>query len=111
MTKEQAIELWYRFIESSRVIKDECTVGMTYTYYELNLKYYGKTIAWIRLLSTPVFSGHSNSVPEESTYQTLETEYGKFNLTPQECFYMRTSWFNRDKQKGIIPINEVEKLL
>ena len=110
ITKEQAIELWYKFLDSDKVIKEKNTIGAAYTYYALHLKQRGVTVATINLMSDPIFIGRDNEINERS-YRQLETQYGKYPLTMEECTQLRDSWVNRESSKEVIPFSDIDKLL
>lgn len=113
ITKEQAIALWFKFIDSNKVRKDKKGYGPGgYGQFILNFELYGKKLSEVTLITNNVYEQEEFNHPiSENCIKALYTPYGQFNLTCEEATECRSAWVNRDQNKGKLPYEELIKVL
>lgn len=118
MTKQEAIELWDKFINSNNVRKSDLQTSMSFiSYYTLTLYAKDLEIAQLNLEALgKKFLGMDQS---EYTYSwknlpnkwKYKTPYGEFELTIEESNLMLDKWLNRHKMKEQLSLEELKKYL
>lgn len=118
ITKEQAIELWNKFIESSSVRKDDSQSAMSFTanYY---LILYSKDTIMAHLELESLGKKFIGMDQTEDTYSwknmptewKYKTPYGNFILTTEESNLMRDQWMNRGKSKEVPTLEQLNEYL
>jgi len=106
ITKEQAIFLWLKFIDSNRVKKHQMGYGPCGPYAQFILSY-----EWYRKeISMTLITDNDRPISEKSI-KSLSTPFGLFALTCEEANKCRDAWVERNEQKGNINLNEFDELI
>jgi len=107
ITKEQALDLWSRFIASPRVRKEVgYGPGWPYSQFVLTLWTGDLKAISLTLLTSNV---HGDFYPQLS--HTLHTPFGEFNLTAEEAEAARALFINRNKFLGIPSLESILEML
>lgn len=118
ITKEQAIELWIKFIDSPSVRKFDDQPAMIFSgFYYLTLYSKDTQIATLKLESLgKKFLGMDQTQDTYSwknmpTRWEYQTPYGTFILTTEESDLMRDQWMNRSILKEVPTIEQLNEYL
>jgi hypothetical protein len=111
-TKEMAIDLWFKFIESKNVRKSTNGYGNGgYMQFILTLEKMGNSIEHLTLITQGLYSNQDKKAVTETAFKDLCTPYGNFNLSVEEANKCRDAWQYRDKSKNHLDYESLLTLL